>query len=214
MTMRPTTAIACLVICLLVLPGCYTLQLSSSYTPPTLSLHEVRPVEVDKPLDSAWTQLIRGLATNAFDIVTMDRQTGLVSVAYTGDPEEYVDGGVLNNAVTVGPSVRHTYSYPATIADTSWTATFLGGVWRVERQVYLDGRVNIILQEAGDHRSRMTVNARYTLTINDFYQSPGTEPSTSQEVISFATGQTGKSRNGTIFQSTGRMEDAIVALVR
>ena len=214
MTMRPAARLACLVVCFLTLPGCAAIQLSSTYTPPAPSLQETPPLEVDKSLDSVWIQLIRGLATSPFDIVTMDRQTGFVSATCMGDPEEYVDGGTLSYVVMLGTSVLRSYMYPATKADTAWTETYLGSTCRAERQVYLDGKVNIVLQDAGPHRTRVTVNVRYTLTINEHSQQPGGEPSTSQEVISFTTGQPGQSRSGTIFRSTRRWEDAIAALVR
>lgn len=190
------------------------LELSSTYTPPARGLPEMRTVEVDKPLDSTWTQLVRGLATSSFDIGTMDRQAGFISATCIGEPEEYVDGGILSYVVILGPSQLRSYRYPATKADTAWMETYLGSTCRAERQVYLDGKVNIILQDSGPQRTRMTVNVHYTLTINELFQQPGGEPATSQEFISFTTGQTGKSRSGTIFQSTGRWEDAIAALVR
>lgn len=182
--------------------------------PPSIGLQELHSVEVDGPLDSVWTHVIRGLATSSFDIVTMDRQTGFVSATCMGDPEEYVDGGTLSYVVTHGPSVLRSYRYPATKADTAWTETYLGSTCRAERQVYLDGKVNIVVQDAGPHRTRITVNVRYTLTINELSQQPGGEPSTSQEVISFTTGQPGQSRSGTTFRSTGRWEDAVIALAR
>ena len=212
--MRPLATIAYLLICLLVLPGCYTF--STSYIAPTSTLERIRPVDVDKPLDSAWTTLIHGLAISSFDIVTMDRQSGFVSATCTGDPEEYVDGGEVVFVATsrTAGGRKDTVRYHAARAETSWTVQALGNSFRADRQVYLDGKVNIILQEAGAHRSRMTVNVRYTVTINESRQPPDGEVERTQDVVTFNTGQAGRTPSGVIFQPTGRLEEAIVGLLR
>jgi hypothetical protein len=136
-----------------------------------------------------------------------------VSVGYSGDPEEYVDGGEILLTIHQGQTDR-IIRFPAAKADTSYTIDHLGSLARTERQVYLDGKVNIVLEEAGAHRTRITVNARYTLTINTTEQPPDGTPATSQEVVSFNTGKTAKTRSGVIFQPNGRLEEAIIALVR
>ena len=171
-------------------------------------------LEVDKSRDSTWNQLIAGLSSGFFVINNMDKQSGFINLSYTGDPEKYVDGGELCHTVSNLRGER-TYRFPASRANAQFEGMVGNTLCGFNRQLDLEGRINILLSELAPSHTRLTINTRYILSLKVTGQSvTGEQVAPYQETISFNTGQSTKSNGGTTYRSNGKLEETILEIFK
>ena len=167
---------------------------------------------MDKPRDEVWNRLVAGLGEKFFVVNNLDKASGFINVSYTGDPEEYVDGGELYFKVSNLAGTRE-YRFPASRKFAEYETSQNGMLWFVRRNLNLDGRINIVVAEVSESKTRVTVNTRYVLTLSVNSQEV-TQRSVlpHAETIAFNSGDQGSSTAGTQFRPTGRLEAAILEL--
>jgi hypothetical protein len=179
---------------------------------PTQPVKVSNIIQVPLPKEQAWSRLISGLAGSFFAINNLDKQSGFVNISYTGDPEQFVDGGELIFTVSNLRGNRK-YQFPASRAHAQYEEVVSGVLCGIERQLDLDGRVNILVEEIDSTSSKVTVNVRYVLNLKLSGQTVTGDPVTPyQETISFNTGHIGSTVGGTDFRATGKLEQAILVL--
>lgn len=120
------------------------------YTPP-LPIGPVKTTEtIPKPKPEVWQALVNGLAGTFFVINNLDRESGYISISYSGNPEDFVDCGSVqfHNATT-------DYNYNVA-SQTSPPST--------ARQVELSGRINVLVSPATGSETKVSVIVRYIVT--------------------------------------------------
>jgi len=75
---------------------------------PTLS----NSVLVKKSKDEVWKEIVPALGRKFFVINNLDRDSGIINISYTGDPERYVDCGRICSYVKNLRGER-VYDFPA-----------------------------------------------------------------------------------------------------
>jgi hypothetical protein len=152
------TSLACL--SLAFLAGCAT---PLNYFPPratTLSNTKT----VDRPRDAVWATVVPNLGKMFFVVNNMDKASGFMNVSYSGDPQKFVDCGMISG--TTPPSLlggAGNFSFPGASASASYEAMLGLNRIRVNRTMSLEGRVNLVLEELPEGKTRVTTTARYIL---------------------------------------------------
>lgn len=118
---------------------------------------------VDKPREAAWKALAAGVEKSPFTLQSANREGGAMTLMYSGDPERYVDCGRVVSQVKQSGAKRE-YDFPASRAHQRYEIAGKKGVYVVERKMALDAKVQLVLDEAGAHRSRARAKGYYTLT--------------------------------------------------
>jgi hypothetical protein len=145
---------------LLVLCGAIAGCATSSYVPPDSAAKPASVVVIDKPRSLVWDSAVPRLAKAFFVVNNLDRSSGLINVSYSGAPDRYLDCG----RIVVDDSVRGKTEFAGSQARVRYEATAFPYPVIVDRSLDLDGRMNIIFEELGADRTRVTVSARYVLT--------------------------------------------------
>lgn len=182
------------------------------------NVHKVQnSIILRQGFDKTWTQLVSGLGKNFFVINNMDKESGFINVSFSGDPELYVDGGVLEFEVSNLAGKRN-YKFPATRKYVRYETVGSNGFGDIliscVRTLEMDGRINIILSKVKDDKTQVTVNTRYVLKQNtEMSQVGGGRLPTDNQTIVFNTGEKGYNAGGTTFLSNGKLEKKILSVL-
>ncbi len=161
--------------------GCASGQVD--YTAPVVPVPPPNSAVLDVSLDTAWGQIIPRLGKSFFVINTLDRPN-LINISYSGDPEAYVDCGMLRSTVQEAGKEPQHYEFPAAQAHSVYEVVVDKHVYGVTRTMDLEGRINIVLEAAGRGRTILTVNTRYVLSKTHRFS----DGSSLNESLSFNTG--------------------------
>lgn len=199
--MRTKLAIATM----LALAGCVS---PVKYEAPALpSAKESNRLTVSRPRAEVWKTAIPAIAQRFFVINNIDQSSGLINVSYGGDPERYVDCGVI----TVEDPIRGIIKFPAAKEQQRFSYGAGLVLLNVNRTMKLEGRVNLIFEERGSS-TLITANTRYVLTrdMDATHQDGRSFGKTS--TVAFNSGQSGtfsaQTSDGQPFicHPTGRLE--------
>jgi hypothetical protein len=174
---------------------------------------------VDKPLDTVWKELVPALGSRFFVINNLDKESGLINVSYSGNPESYVDCGQIESWVD-GVRGKRTYSMPGASSQSYEFKGTDGKLYLGERKMSLDGRMNLILESLSPTQTRITVNTRYVVSRN--LQARRVDlgmPNSTADSIAFNAGQGAEfPRRGAAkplaCQPTGKLETDVLDLVK
>ncbi|MFV0283751.1 MAG: hypothetical protein ACK5JE_08185 [Castellaniella sp.] len=156
-----------------------------TYTPPTNQLPGTNEKTVDKAVDEVWKTTVPALGKNFFVINNLDKSSGLINVSYSGDPEKYVDCGVIDSQVSNARGKRE-YRFPAAAADQSYEIMQGGMLYYLQRKMNLEGRVNLVFEPIEKNKTRVTANIKYVLTRQvRVAPAAGGFPQTFSDTISF-----------------------------
>lgn len=173
---------------------------------------------VPKSREAVWNKTIPALGKQFFVINNLDKSSGLVNLSYSGDPEKYVDCGNITSYVSNVRGER-TYNFPGARAAVQYEVMDKAGLFIIDRKMSLEGRMNLIFEDAGSNQTRVTASTRYVLTRFQRWQSAGGEPPQERtDTMSFNTGQIGSlpvsnSAQAVECVSTGRLEAEVLSLV-
>lgn len=184
-----------------------------TYTPlkenPTIQ----NSIIVNQSKNVVWKKLIQGLGTNFFVINNLDKESGLINVSYSGDPELYVDGGEIHYYFSNARGERN-YTFPASRKFAQYETMVNGKYAALTRNLSLEGRINILVNEIDSLQTSVTVNTKYILTLDIMGQDAVGNPFLPySEVFSFNTGESIKNKGGAEFRSSGILENSILHLV-
>lgn len=166
--------------------ACYTsrVQVTAIPRPPERS----NSVVINKSRADVWASGVRTLAKRFFVINNLDQASGLINVSYSGDPQRYIGGPIITHTIEMpgsdaappadtstaadprperDNSHREPYakvSFPATQATAEYGEMMGQSMVHVTRQVSLEGRANIVVEEVGPASTRVTANVRYIVT--------------------------------------------------
>lgn len=209
--------------CLALTLGC--LKSATSYAPPQKQVPYTASVEVNKPKDQVWKELISALGSQFFVINNLDKESGLINVSYSGDPEKYVDCGQITYDIENARGPRH-YAFAGSqaIAKYETTNNNKTQIGRMTRKMGLEGRINIIVESLEPSRTKVMVNVKYiltktidgeTLASNGGFNVAWVRLPTNVETNSFNSNQEGVfAQGGTACHPTGALEIEILGLVK
>lgn len=202
----------------LVCAGC--LSGHFEYTPPQPNLPSAaNSLTVDKPLDAVWKELVPALGTRFFVINNLDKESGLINVSYSGNPEGYVDCGQIESWVDNARGKR-AYNMAGASSQAYEYKGPDGGLYLSERKVNVDGRMNLILESLSPTQTRITLNTRYVVTRHlQWRRVDLAVPGSSTDSIAFNSGQRAEfPRRGTATpltcHPTGKLEADVLDLVK
>ena len=196
--------------------GCST---SMNYTPP-LEIRESQTVILRDPFEAAWTKSVRALGDSFFVINNLVKDSKIINLSYSGDPEKYVDCGHLMINVKQGIGST-TYEFPAARRSVKYklvrgfTTTF------VDRQMSLESRINVLFEEVDRNETGVKIVVRYVVTrtgtqtvIDHFSNRTSTLPLPPLS-FSFNTGgsDSATAESTSTCRPTGAMEKAIIDLL-
>ena len=174
---------------------------------------------IAKPRDTVWNEAVPQLGKQYFVINYLDKESGLINLSYSGDPESFVDCGRITSYVKNVRGER-TYDFPAARAYQTYEIIDGNGLFIFERKMSLEGRINLIFEETGPNSTKITANTRYVVTLQQTSRKVGYNiPQSRTDAISFNSG------GGTSFPpnkdgraveciSTGNMERDLLSLTK
>lgn len=142
-----------LAICALLLSSCGTIH----YTPPVPMAKAPNSMVIDQPRETFWRAFVPALSTQFFVINNLDKETGLINLSYGGDPQQFIDCG------RVVVSGLHPSEFSGALPNHKYFFQEGFGVKWASRQVSLDGRMNVVVQEVDPQKTSVTVNVRYVV---------------------------------------------------
>jgi hypothetical protein len=112
--------------------------------------------------DAVWSQSVPRLGKNFFVINNIDRASGLINVSYSGDPERYLDCGIV---AAQKPFSSYVVEFPASRGAMQYSVLNpLGILVSLDRRMVLEGRVNLVFEEVGKDETLVTASAKYVVT--------------------------------------------------
>lgn len=187
------------------------------YTPPVNNHKFERSVTVSASKDTVWKTLIPNLGKEFFVINNLDKESGLINVSYSGDPESYIDCGYISSKVQNAAGKR-SYYFPAATANKSYEVMENGNYAQIHRKMNLEGRINIIVEALSGTETAISANTKYVVTKSGVISIPYPRQSHNfTDSISFNTGSSATFPNskmqGTTCYSTGKLEKSILSLI-
>lgn len=182
------------------------------YTRPQPRTYAPNTVTIDLSKDALWAKMIPALDKQFFMINNLDKASGLINISYSGDPERYVDCGIITSQVSNARGER-TYNIPAARQSAEYEIMRDGHLFFVRRQVSLEGRMNLIVEEIAPRQSSISANTRYALTRQQTIRDINNRSQTGSENISFNTGGVALIGRNSQCLPTGELEKAVLELI-
>jgi hypothetical protein len=197
--------------------GCATT--SVNYTPPG-NAKEITSVVLKDPFEAAWTKSVRALGGSFFVMNNIVKDSKIINLSYSGDPEKYVDCGQVSVSVS-GAAGSKVYSFPGARRNVQFQMAREFNTATIDRQMSLDGRINILFEEQGTNETHVKVVVRYVLTrtgtqvIRDELHSRTSTVPLAPVSFSFNTGGSDSAPGdaGMICRPTGELEKALIEIL-
>lgn len=172
-------------------------------------------IVLSKSKDVVWKSAVSALGKNFFVINNLDKDSGLINISYSGDPQKYINCGRINSYVSNARGER-TYDFDAASAYQKYEVIDQRlGYGAIERKMNLEGRMNLIIESLGPDESRITANTKYVVTKSfTVYNGTGRLVSSGTDTISFNSGQSQKfSDVDTTCIANGQLEQEVLASI-
>lgn len=191
---------------------------SLSYAPPGDYGQINNEKTINRPFDSVWASSIPALSKDFFVINNIDKDSGLINLSYSGDPQKYLDCGTVESEVSNAQGKRN-YRFDGTSPYQVYEILSRDMIFRITRRMSLDGRINLIFEPIGEDQTKATANIRYAVT-KKVSATPitGGYPSSFEDTVTFNTGSgasfPSKDDEGTHCVSTGKLERDILSAIK
>ena len=184
------------------------------YVPPSVTNRPSASRVIDNSRDAVWAKLVPALSKQYFVINTIDKQSGLINISYSGNPELYIDCGQVTSYVKNARGER-TYSFPGAVAQQTYEIINNGQLVFINRKLELEGRVNVVVEEIGPRQTRITASTRYVVTKRLDLSNPQGQSATRNDTISFNSGGDSTfpgAAPATTCRANGKLESEITGL--
>lgn len=152
--------------------GCYTTKID--IRPAERPTSAENSIVVERSRAELWAKGIPALASRFFVINNLDQTSGLVNVSYAGSPVRYVEGPILTYSVMQGAgSPQRSTTFLGTQDKVDYVYAQGERAAIVHRAMKLEGRANIVLEELGPAKTRVTANVKYVLTQSKSFEPVG-----------------------------------------
>ena len=159
------------------------------YHPPTSLAPQKNSVEINRSKNEVWQIIVPALAKHFFVINNLDKESGIINISYSGDPENYVDCGYIESYVKNARGER-TYYFPAASANQTYEIMDMkqgGQLFFINRKMHLEGRMNLIVEEIASNKTIVTANTKYVLTKSGTVRNVQGASQSFSDTISFNT---------------------------
>lgn len=173
---------------------------------------------INKPRQVVWDAAVPQLGKEFFVINNLDRSSGLINISYAGDPEKYIDCGRIVSYVKNARGER-TYDFPAAKQQMNYEI-MTTNLFFLNRQMNLEGRVNLIFEEVSPDQTRISANTRYVVKRDRTVRDVRDRSETQSDSIGFNTNASasfpagGSNLEATTCQPTGALEREILSNIR
>jgi hypothetical protein len=196
--------------------GCST---SMNYTPP-LEIRESQTVILRDPFETAWTKSVRALGDSFFVMNNIIKDSKIINLSYSGDPEKYVDCGHMTINVRDGIGTT-TYEFPGARKSVRFRLVRGFTTTVVDRQMSLESRINVLFEEVDKKETGVKVVVRYvvtrtgTQTVTDHFNNRTSTLPLPPLTFSFNTGGSDSATGETAStcRPTGAMEKALIDIL-
>jgi hypothetical protein len=190
------TPLALMIACLVGCAAPRTPELD--YLPPSGEPASDRSAFVQQRPWLVWGNVVDHLQQEGHRLAELDERSGELVVLYSGDPEPYVDCGWI-----VVYEEDDLERLPAASADTSFRRRRDGRVVTLARDLRLDARMEVQVEENGEDAVVRT-DGSYVLTKT--ISSKGGDRPLHRQTVTFRTGESATFSSGTTCQPTGEFE--------
>ncbi|MBI5162625.1 MAG: hypothetical protein HY985_01840 [Magnetospirillum sp.] len=189
------------------------------YIPPPAPPSAAGTQTVKLAFDQAWSRLIANSGRTFFVINNIDKSSGFMNLSYTGDPQEFLDCGILN---VQSQNIEGNMDGRYPLARERQVIHFHTGLnvdMYLQHEITVEGRANIVVQRETEQDTRMEATVRYIVRRNARYLSGFSPlPPGISETASFNSGQTGNFSSALDGKqiscvSTGAFERALLSLL-
>ncbi len=180
-----------------------------AYVPPSSVPLSVRPPTEFEVVDGLFDRLTEILGHEPFEIISADRDRGLIVTQFQSDPQFFVDCGLY---VRVFPGPEDGFRVepiPASKAIILFGDASRGEI--LERHMELFGR-SVVSIDYDNMDPEISFSTIYALTKRLQLSSELTDRS-AVEVVSFGNGERANFDDGLTCQSSGRLEELLSGLV-
>ena len=174
---------------------------------------------LNKSKDDVWKNAVPELGKQFFVINNIDKDSGLIDISYSGDPEKYVDCGRVVSFVKNAHGER-IYDFAGSKASQQYEIMVSPHLFNIARQMKLDGRMNLVFEEVEQGKTRVSANTRYVVE-RKFVVVPISNgiPQSMADSVSFNTGTRGafqltRDGQGTECIATGTLEQEVLSLIK
>jgi hypothetical protein len=190
------------------------------YRPPNSIAPQKNSIEINKSKNEVWKIIVPAIGKNFFVINNLDKESGIINISYSGDPEKYVDCGYIESYEKNAQGER-TYYFPAASANQSYEIMDMkhsGSLFIINRKMNLEGRMNLIMEEIAPNKTIVTANTKYVLTKSGTVRNVQGASKSFYDTISFNTNQGARfpgsgSHSGTFCQANGNFEKEVLSLL-
>jgi hypothetical protein len=134
-----------------------------TYIPPPEQPKIRTSIIVNAPKNVVWKKLITGIGAKFFMINNMDRESGFINISYSGNPQDFVEGGRSHYEVENLRGKRE-YDFPSNQESAQYEVFIDGNLCGIKRELKLEGKANIIVTEIDSVSTQVSVNVRYILS--------------------------------------------------
>jgi hypothetical protein len=190
------------------------------YVRPSLAVIQGSNVKViDRPREAVWTASIPEIGKQYFVINNIDKASGLINVSYSGDPERFIDCGLITSYVKNARGER-TYTFRGEKAQQNYEIMNEQGLFFLDRRMALEGRINLVFEEVSPSSTRVTANTRYVVNRTHHVRSAANNATNSRtDTINFnSAGRASFPPNArgeaTECAATGQLEKELLELIK
>ena len=165
---------------------------------------------VEKSADDVWRGLASAVEAHPFDVVSLDKESGVLILSYSGDPEPYVDCGHITSSVS-NLRGKRIYAFPAAAAATEYEIMTGKEILIVARRMAVEIRLTATVVRIGALRTRVSAGARYILTRTMTTRDTQGRVRTTSDAIHFASGQEAVFSGTVTCRPSGRLEMEVLS---
>lgn len=165
---------------------------------------------VGKSADEVWEHAAARPSQEGIVVRGLDKDAGVILLAYRGDPEPHVDCGHITSYVKNVRGER-TYRFPAAHAATAYELMTGKEIVSIARQMQLEAGITMTVAAIGNNETRVSVSAEYSLSRTMHIRDTQGSVQALSHVTRFVSGQEGAFPGAVVCRATGTLEADVVA---
>ena len=179
----------------------------------------VRPVGVEtatlsrivaKGADEVWRQAAATPLQGRFAVNGLDRDAGIITLTYRGDPEPYVDCGYVTSYVK-NVRAERTYRFPAASASAEYELMTGKEIVSIARQMALDARIAVTAAPIASKETRVLVSAHYALSRTMHIRDTRGSVQTISHLTRFTSEEDGAFPGAVVCRASGKLEADVLS---
>lgn len=189
-----------------------------AYTGPDQPAQTQTERTVDRGFDQVWAQAVSRFPAQGYAIAGADKTQGVLTLAYAGAPDAYLDCGRVESVVyTPRDRVKRVYQFPASSGHQRYEQLMRGNIYDVQRDLRMQATIDVKLQRQGRGQTQAVVGARYQLTrtvqVSNATQRPYEPISDTITLSSRSKASFPGQESATQCVPTGRLERGVLAVL-